>query len=231
MASVPSVRRSSVTDAQWLMPATTGGIAMRSGSTPAWAASHSVLLTVSSLRSLSISLPASACITPRRPSSMSISVTCAPPRTGDCISRRIRIGTKLLLPPPMIVTFAGIGGVLLVHRVVAHGQDRRLEDAVRARPRHAVDDGVGDLLGPHHQGQVGVAGRAASAHGELGVDAAGGDRRAAHALAMELVVERPHESDLGELGGGGHGLTLLPALAGHGGDDDQVGSVASQRRR
>ena len=41
---MPSVSRSCWIDAQWLMPATTGGIAIRSGSTPAWWASHSRLL-------------------------------------------------------------------------------------------------------------------------------------------------------------------------------------------
>ena len=43
MASVPSRRRSSVTAAQWLMPATTGGMAISPGSTPACWASHSGL--------------------------------------------------------------------------------------------------------------------------------------------------------------------------------------------
>ena len=43
MASVPSRRRSSVTAAQWLMPATTGGMAISPGSTPACSASHSGL--------------------------------------------------------------------------------------------------------------------------------------------------------------------------------------------
>src|SRR5260221_9347067 len=105
-----------------------------------------VLFTVSALPSLAISLSASDCITPSRPSFRSISVTAHPPSDGDCSSRRIRIGTKLLLPPPMMVTLSGMWLLLLVHRVVGHGQDGGLEHAVRARPGDGVDDGVGDLL-------------------------------------------------------------------------------------
>ena len=44
IASVPSTSRSDWIEAQWLMPPTTGGIAICSGLTPACAASHSRLL-------------------------------------------------------------------------------------------------------------------------------------------------------------------------------------------
>src|SRR4030081_871763 len=114
-----------------------------------------------SLPSLAMSLSASACITRSRPSSMSISETRAASSASDCMRRRIRTGTKLLEPPPMIVTFGPIE--TSVHRVVAHGQDRRLEHAVRAGPRDRVHDGVGDLLGAHHALEVGVAGGGAAA--------------------------------------------------------------------
>ena len=67
-----------------------------------------VLLTRSELPSLSISFSARDRMTPSRPSSMSMRDTCAPTRTGDCMSRRISSGTKLLEPPPTMVTLTGI---------------------------------------------------------------------------------------------------------------------------
>src|SRR6476469_2959582 len=176
-----------------------------------------VLVTVSAADSPSINLSPSRCITSSRWSSMSISVTCESPSTGEEISRRSSSGTKLELPPPMIVTFLLTALVLSLcsaHRVVAHGQDRCLEDPARAWAGDGIDDGVGDFLGAQHAGKVGILRRAPAAHRELGLDAAGGEDRAANALAVQLVVERAQEADLGVLAGAVDGLALGRPLAG-----------------
>ena len=65
----------------------------------------SVLRTVRALPSPSISFSPSSCITASRCSSMSIKVTSESPSTWEEISLRRSSGTKLELPPPMIVTF------------------------------------------------------------------------------------------------------------------------------
>ena len=57
------------------------------------------------------------------------------------------------------------------------------------------------------------------------------DRRAAHAAPVQLVVERAHEADLGELGGRVDGLALGRALPGDRGDHDEVGGRALEQVR
>src|SRR5436309_1596822 len=162
----------------------------------------SVLRTVSGLSSPATSRSPSSCITPRRPSSMSMSVTVESRSEPDWISRRRSTGTKLELPPPMIVTLNGMVVSPSAHRVVGHRKNRGLEDPAGARPADRVHDRVGHLLRAQHPGQVGILGRAALAHRKRRLDAAGREDRAAHAAAEELMVERAHEADLGVLRGG-----------------------------
>ena len=81
-------------------------IAAITKSAPASASRWSVVLsTRRALPSPSISFSPSRCIVSSRPWSMSISVTVESPSTSLVISRRSSTGTKLELPPPMIVTF------------------------------------------------------------------------------------------------------------------------------
>src|SRR3954452_22348795 len=159
-------------------------------------------------------------MTRSRPSSTSIRVTVAPLSTSDWMKRRISTGTKLLLPPPMTAILMPMLSVLsaarpLAERVIAHRQQQRLPHPRRAGARHRVQDRAGNLFGPHHVVEIRVLRGAAPAHRELGRDTTRAQDRAADPSLEHLVVEGPHEADLGELRSRVDGLALGAALTGH----------------
>ena len=75
-----------------------------------------------------------------------------------------------------------------------------------ARARQHEHDHLGHVLGGHHPGERVGCPAAALVEGEVGRDAARADVRAADALLAQLVVERPGEADLAELGRAVDGL-------------------------
>src|SRR2546427_1298732 len=168
-------------------------------------------------------------MTRTRSSSTSISVTAASPRTFDWMNFRISNGTKLLLPPPMIVTLTLIVLLTSTEGVFAHRENRRLEHALRSRAGQRVDDPFGDLLRTHHGVEIRVIRIATASHGELGSNATWADDRAPDPALPELVVERAHESDLRELRRRVDGLSLGPTLPGDRGDHEQIGGPAPRR--
>ncbi len=92
---------------------------------------------------------------------MSMSETRAASSASDCMRRRIRTGTKLLEPPADDRDLGShrIARAFLCQFIESSLMGRIVASsiAVGARPRDRVHDGIGDLLGAHHAGQVGIA--------------------------------------------------------------------------